>query len=573
MRNLVLISLILFFSVLSCKEEESGDKPVINSFTATLTAITAGESTTLAWTVDNAETLSLNQNIGSVSGSSQNVSPLVTTTYTLKAENQWGIDSAQVIVTVAPDPNTHIVTVNFNNVRNPSARKLLGITFDARSSMNNGNGISIGYHDMNTGTMLPAMQPLWARIPLTGTRYPGNAVTYNWNWKLTVGPQANRVAQTLSPNSSEKLSFGFDEFMSMVEARGLTGSDVQIMVNIYDIANEVSPAQNAADWVEYCNAPNNGSNPGGGTDWAAQRAANGHANPYNVRIWNIGNEPWGPTEYNFDATFYIPKAVAIIDAMKAIDPNLQITIPAVGNPTSGWNSAILTSASLNGKFWGLSPHFFYDEDAATNNPNILQDETLLKALETTSLAKGLKLIIGDHAHDAPFTNQDKGFQWEGALATADFLTMASQVTNIDRGNYWIYGSWKAQWHPIRRNNDGSFTFMAAAQVYEEFYPVMFDKSVLTSLSLASGGSVASVRAAAFQSNDAQKASVIVVNIDRNNSKKIGKPSLTGYTVSKATVLTGNLTDDSITKSTITAQADNTYSLPTISVLILEFIKN
>ena len=35
----------------------------------------------------------------------------------------------------------------------------------------------------------------------------------------------------------------------------------------------------AADLVEYCNAPNNGSNPNGGTDWAAVRAQNGHPQP------------------------------------------------------------------------------------------------------------------------------------------------------------------------------------------------------------------------------------------------------------------------------------------------------
>jgi alpha-L-arabinofuranosidase len=559
----------------SCKEDDPKviAPPIINNFSANPASITAGQTSTLSWDVSNATTVTIDNNIGLVTGTSQSVSPNITTTYKLKVVNTGGADSATVTITVSPDPNTLEVTVNASTIKNPKPRKLLGITYDARSSLDAGGGLSTGYHDVATGTMLPALQPLWSRLPVESVRYPGNPVVMNWNWKLTIGPLANRQPQQLAPNSNNKLAFGFDEFMKMLEQRGLTGTDIQIMVNIYPIANEISAAQNAADWVEYCNAPNDGSNPGGGTDWAAQRAANGHATPYNVRIWNIGNEPWAPSELNFDPSQYIPLASPVINAMRAIDPTIQITLPAVGNVNSTWNSGIFNSATLAGKFWGISPHFFYDEDAATNNPNITQDETLLKSLETATLAKGLKIVIGDHAHDAPASNPDKGFKWEGALATANFLTMASQITNVERANYWIYGNWQATWHPIRRNTDGSFTFMAAAQVYEEFYPAMLDKSILATVALASGGTASSVRVSAFQSNDGLKLSIIAVNSDSSTDKKLGLPAVNGYTINKATLLTGALTDDTLTKTTATLQSDNTYNLSKSGVLILEFNKN
>jgi alpha-N-arabinofuranosidase len=41
-----------------------------------------------------------------------------------------------------------------------------------------------------------------------------------------------------------------------------------------------------ADWWEYINHP-------GGSSLANQRAANGHAEPFNVRFWGVGNESWG----------------------------------------------------------------------------------------------------------------------------------------------------------------------------------------------------------------------------------------------------------------------------------------
>jgi len=41
------------------------------------------------------------------------------------------------------------------------------------------------------------------------------------------------------------------------------------------------------NWIEYCNAPS------GLTTLADERAANGHAEPFNVKYWGIGNENWG----------------------------------------------------------------------------------------------------------------------------------------------------------------------------------------------------------------------------------------------------------------------------------------
>ena len=49
-------------------------------------------------------------------------------------------------------------------------------------------------------------------------------------------------------------------------------------------------AQDAADLVEYLNAPVKWNNANGGVDWAQVRASYGHPKPYNVRYFEIGNE-------------------------------------------------------------------------------------------------------------------------------------------------------------------------------------------------------------------------------------------------------------------------------------------
>jgi hypothetical protein len=74
--------------------------PAINSFTANPAVIAQGQSGALSWTVTGADSLSINQGIGTVSGTSTTVSPAATTTYTLTATNSTGSSTAAVTVTV-----------------------------------------------------------------------------------------------------------------------------------------------------------------------------------------------------------------------------------------------------------------------------------------------------------------------------------------------------------------------------------------------------------------------------------------------------------------------------------------
>jgi hypothetical protein len=74
--------------------------PTITSFTASPANITPGDSSTLTWSVSDADTLSINQDIGTVTGTSMTVSPTTTTVYTLTATNSAGSVNNSVTVTV-----------------------------------------------------------------------------------------------------------------------------------------------------------------------------------------------------------------------------------------------------------------------------------------------------------------------------------------------------------------------------------------------------------------------------------------------------------------------------------------
>jgi len=89
--------------------------PAINSFDARPASISAGESSTLSWTVTGATTVSIDQGIGNVAlSSTRGVAPAATTVYTLTASSTAGSITAttQVIVTAATPPPATLPVIN-----------------------------------------------------------------------------------------------------------------------------------------------------------------------------------------------------------------------------------------------------------------------------------------------------------------------------------------------------------------------------------------------------------------------------------------------------------------------------
>jgi len=103
---LVIVLMLIFMTGCGTSIFTTPSEPVINSFTADPLTITAGGSSTLAWNVSNATSVSIDHEVGSSLAliSSATVFPTATTTYTLTATNATGTvtATAQVVVTTAP---------------------------------------------------------------------------------------------------------------------------------------------------------------------------------------------------------------------------------------------------------------------------------------------------------------------------------------------------------------------------------------------------------------------------------------------------------------------------------------
>ncbi|GAB3959721.1 hypothetical protein GCM10029978_007360 [Actinoallomurus acanthiterrae] len=122
-------------------------------------------------------------------------------------------------------------------------------------------------------------------------RYPGGTVANMFDFKGAIGPQDQRKCQTSGGFANGRFAptdsrFGPDENEKYVHS---IGGETMMMVSAIN-----QSAADAADFVEYMNAPADGkaTNPNGGVDWGDVRARNGHPKPYGIHYWEFGNEPY-----------------------------------------------------------------------------------------------------------------------------------------------------------------------------------------------------------------------------------------------------------------------------------------
>src|SRR5260370_3266272 len=123
--------------------------------------------------------------------------------------------------------------------------------------------------------VLDAARPL--RIPIL--RWPGGNFVSGYHWLDGVGPRDRRPRRSeLAWYAEESNRFGTDEF---IEYCRVLGAEPFICVNMGSGTMDEAPA-----WVEYCNGTGN-------TPSAHLRRQHGHADPYRVRSWGLGNEMYG----------------------------------------------------------------------------------------------------------------------------------------------------------------------------------------------------------------------------------------------------------------------------------------
>jgi alpha-N-arabinofuranosidase len=150
-----------------------------------------------------------------------------------------------------------------------------------------------------------------APLKMTAMRYPGGNFASGYHWMDGVGPRAARpVMRDLAWQSTETNQFGTDEYIRLCRKMGWTP---MLAANLGTGAPE-----EARNWVEYCNSP-------AGTKYSNLRAANGHAEPHDVKLWCLGNEMDGPWQIgHVPAAQYAIRAQQAAKMMKDVDRSIEL---------------------------------------------------------------------------------------------------------------------------------------------------------------------------------------------------------------------------------------------------------
>ncbi len=151
------------------------------------------------------------------------------------------------------------------------------------------------------------------KLDVPVVRYPGGNFVSSYNWEDSVGPVADRPKRLdLAWKSTEPNEVGLQEF-----ARWADKAETDLMMAINLGTRGVEEASNL---VEYCNQRS-------GSYWSDLRKKHGKEEPYNIRLWCLGNEMDGPWQVGQKTPYeYGRLANETAKALKLFDKDLELVV-------------------------------------------------------------------------------------------------------------------------------------------------------------------------------------------------------------------------------------------------------
>ncbi len=146
----------------------------------------------------------------------------------------------------------------------------------------------------------------------------GNFVSaYNY-WEDGIGPKDLRpVRLNLAWHTSDANQVGVHEVQDWYDTVG-----TQMMLAINLGSRDLDDARN---FVEYVNGPT-------GSHWGDLRAKNGREEPFNYRLWCLGNEMDGPWQIGHEtADEYGRLANEVAKTLRAFDKGLELIVCGSSN--------------------------------------------------------------------------------------------------------------------------------------------------------------------------------------------------------------------------------------------------
>ncbi|MGO4783169.1 arabinosylfuranosidase ArfA [Cryobacterium sp. W22_MBD10_FK3] len=242
------------------------------------------------------------------------------------------------------------ITIDRSNVVAPLNRRIFGSFVEHLGRCVYDGIYEPGHPTANADGFRLDVVDLVKELGTTTIRYPGGNFVSGYKWEDGVGPRADRpVRRDLAWHSLESNQVGLEEFGRWCE---LTGSELMMAVNL-----GTRGIENALDLLEYANGE-------AGTALADQRIANGKTEPYDIRMWCLGNEMDGPWQIgHMSSADYGKIAARTASAMKTADKNLELVVCGSSGsamPTFGeWERVVLEESYDYVDY--ISCHAYYQE--------------------------------------------------------------------------------------------------------------------------------------------------------------------------------------------------------------------
>ncbi len=206
----------------------------------------------------------------------------------------------------------------------------------------------------------PDVEAMIAKLKPSFLRWPGGNVAQDYHWQWGVGPRDARPVWTNTAwsNAPEPDDLGTDEYLALCTRLHIEPS---ITVNVNGAG---ATPEEAANWVEYVNGPTT-------SKYGAERAANGHPAPYEVKQWELGNEIFGAwVRGHTDAETYARSAVQYANAMRKVDPTIKLIAvgEGLGKEQDTWNRAVISIAGPAIDYLAIHDYTSASKNAAPPNP-------------------------------------------------------------------------------------------------------------------------------------------------------------------------------------------------------------
>jgi alpha-L-arabinofuranosidase len=263
--------------------------------------------------------------------------------------------------------------------------------------------------------ILADLKPGFIRFP-GGCIVEGHDLSVRYQWKKTIGVVEDRkliinrwnneIAYRPTPDYFQTFGLGFYEYFLMAEEIGaaplpILNCGMACQFNSAELAplSDLDPyIQDALDLIEFANGSVT-------SKWGKIRAEMGHSAPFNLKMFGVGNENWGPQ--------YVERLKVFQEKIKKQYPEIKLVCSS-GIAAEGEMFDFLNGNLRKMKAEFIDEHYYARPEWFLANAN---------RYDSYDRKSNSKVFAGEYAGQSDkVVSADNHNNWETALAEAAFMT-------------------------------------------------------------------------------------------------------------------------------------------------------